>query len=370
MNQVGKPVLGNDLIGRNSELSLIKELLLAGQSVVIVAPRRMGKTSLMIELINQLKKQEFFITHIDVFSTSNIPTLARRIVESVFSNNKLDKYFRQALVNMADVFKNLKFKSEIEDFSFILEFNNKAKTDPLDLLADSLKLIDNYAIKNNTKMLAAFDEFGDIKKLDGDHIVKLFRSIIQLQQNTVFLFSGSYEAVMNELFVSKNSPFYRMTRIIELGNISNQNFIPYISKTLIDNNILVEDNRILQILNFTKGHPYYTQLYLQELIISAKLSADNQILTHQQSIEKLLIVEKSFLEKNWEDISRRKEDKIVLSHIANDVTSLYSTIDNKTVNIARSISSLKEQGVISSNNSIIIMNDPLFKEWIIKNILN
>jgi hypothetical protein len=106
------------------------------------------------------------------------------------------------------------------------------------------------------------------------------------------------------------------------------------------------------------------------LIISAKLSADNQILTHQQSIEKLLIVEKSFLEKNWEDISRRKEDKIVLSHIANDVTSLYSTIDNKTVNIARSISSLKEQGVISSNNSIIIMNDPLFKEWIIKNILN
>ncbi|MCF6280434.1 MAG: ATP-binding protein [Flavobacteriaceae bacterium] len=80
---------------------------MAGQSVVIVAPRRMGKTSLMIELINQLKKQEFFITHIDVFSTSNIPTLARRIVESVFSNNILDKYFRQALVNMADVFKNL-----------------------------------------------------------------------------------------------------------------------------------------------------------------------------------------------------------------------------------------------------------------------
>ncbi|MCF6280433.1 MAG: hypothetical protein L3J14_08810 [Flavobacteriaceae bacterium] len=51
--------------------------------------------------------------------------------------------------------------------------------------------------------------------------MKLFRSIIQLQQNTVFLFSGSYEAVMNELFVSKDSPFYRMTRIIELGNISN-----------------------------------------------------------------------------------------------------------------------------------------------------
>lgn len=370
MNQVGKPVLGNDLIGRDSELSLIKQLLLAGQSVVIIAPRRMGKTSLMIELINQMKKEAYFITHIDVFSASNIPTLARRIVESVFSNKKLDKYFRQALINIADVFKNTAFKSEIEDYSFILEFNNKSKTAPFDLLADSLNLMDSYAIKNERKMLAAFDEFGDIKKLDGEHIVKLFRSIIQLQKNTVFMFTGSYESVMNELFVSKNSPFYRMTRIIELGNISEDAFKPYIRKILIDNNINVDEIRIQQILSFTKGHPYYTQLYLQELIINAKLSPDMPILTHEQSIEHLLIVEKSFLEKNWEDISRKREDKIVLSHIAGETMNLYSTIDNKTINVARAISSLKEQGIISTIESSNIMNDPLFKEWIIKNILS
>lgn len=370
MNQVGKPVLGKDLIGRDQELRLIKELLLAGQSVVIIAPRRMGKTSLMIELINQLKAEEFFITHVDVFSVSNIPTLARRIVESVFSNKKLDKYFRQALINLADIFKNLSFKSEIEDYSFILEFNNKAKTAPLDLLADSINMIDSYAINNDKKMLAAFDEFGDIKKLDGEHIVKLFRSIIQLQKNTVFLFTGSYESVMNELFVSKSSPFYRMARIIELGNIRNEDFNPYIRKTLIDNNINVEELRIQQILSFTKGHPYYTQLYLQELIINAKLFPDKPRLTHEQTIEQLLTVEKSFLEKNWEDISKKKEDKIVLSHIASETTNLYSTINNKTVNIARAISSLKEQGIISTIESSNVINDPLFKEWIIRNILS
>lgn len=370
MNQVGKPVLGKDLIGRDQELRLIKELLLAGQSVVIIAPRRMGKTSLMIELIDQLKAEEFFITHVDVFSVSNIPTLARRIVESVFSNKKLDKYFRQALINLADIFKNLSFKSEIEDYSFILEFNNKAKTAPFDLLANSINMIDSYAINNDKKMLAAFDEFGDIKKLDGEHIVKLFRSIIQLQKNTVFLFTGSYESVMNELFVSKSSPFYRMARIIELGNIRDEDFNPYIRKTLIDNNINVEELRIQQILSFTKGHPYYTQLYLQELIINAKLFPDKQILTHEQTIEQLLTVEKSFLEKNWEDVSRKKEDKIVLSHIASETTNLYSTINNKTVNIARAISSLKEQGIISTIESSNVINDPLFKEWIIRNILS
>ena len=42
MNQVGKPVYGNNLIGRDKEIRLIKELILAGQSIVIIAPRRMG----------------------------------------------------------------------------------------------------------------------------------------------------------------------------------------------------------------------------------------------------------------------------------------------------------------------------------------
>lgn len=96
MNQAGKPVYGNNLIGRDKEIRLIKELILSGQSIVVIAPRRMGKTSLMIELIRQLKDEGYFTCNVDVFSTPNIPTLSRRITESVFANNKLDKHFRQA----------------------------------------------------------------------------------------------------------------------------------------------------------------------------------------------------------------------------------------------------------------------------------
>ena len=47
-----KGLLVNDLIGRDRELQLIKELIRAGQSVVIIAPRRMGKTS-------KIKKYEY-----------------------------------------------------------------------------------------------------------------------------------------------------------------------------------------------------------------------------------------------------------------------------------------------------------------------
>ena len=217
-------------------------------------------------------------------------------------------------------------------------------------------------------MLAAFDEFGDIKKLDGEHIVKLFRSVIQLQQNTTFLFSGSYESEMSELFVSKNSPFYRMTRIIELTNIDSHDFEIYLQRVFTENNIIIDSNRISEILLFTKGHPYYTQLYAQELLINYKLSDNKVLVSHEDILQQLLIVEKSFLESNWEDISRKRENKVVIATIAKGAVSIYSAIDNKKINIARAINNLKKQGLISMKDSSYVLNDPLFNEWINRNV--
>lgn len=99
------------------------------------------------------------------------------------------------------------------------------------------------------------------------------------------------------------------------------------------------------------------------------MNPDYQIPTHNQMIEQLLLVEKSFMEKNWEDISKKREDRIVLSHIASGVSSLYSVIDSKSVNIARALTSLKNQGIVSVADSTPKMLDPLFREWIIRNIL-
>lgn len=92
MNQVGKPVYGNNLIGRDKEIRLIKELILAGQSIVIIAPRRMGKTSLMIELIRQLKDEDYFTCNIDVFSVSNIARAVNNMKKQGLVSKKDSSY--------------------------------------------------------------------------------------------------------------------------------------------------------------------------------------------------------------------------------------------------------------------------------------
>ena len=49
-NITGQPVVGDDLYGRDYELKTLWERLEAGEHVLLLAPRRVGKTSLMLEL--------------------------------------------------------------------------------------------------------------------------------------------------------------------------------------------------------------------------------------------------------------------------------------------------------------------------------
>ena len=51
-NIIGQPVAGDDLYGREYELDRLWEQLEQGEHILMLAPRRVGKTSLMLELEN------------------------------------------------------------------------------------------------------------------------------------------------------------------------------------------------------------------------------------------------------------------------------------------------------------------------------
>lgn len=364
MLQVGKPVTGNNLIGRDDEIKLLIELLKSGQSIVIIAPRRMGKTSLVLELIAKFKEQGFYTAYTDLFSTPSIPRLAFQITESILANKKFDTAFRKTLNNISEVIQNIQFRQEIEDYSFIIDFKNKSNNDKWEVLENSIDFIETYAEKNKKHIIAAFDEFGDIKKLDGKEIVKLFRSKVQMQKSVSYIFSGSYESVMQELFVEKNAPFFRMARIINLGNIKEEAFSSYLKSLFKREKININEERISQLLSFSKGHPYYTQLYAQELIIQYKISSNQNLLTHNEMLEHLLIVEKNYLEKSWDELSKSTESRKVLTFLAAGEKNLYSKLNDRKINIPRALKKLRGLGIIYSSKKQYHFSDPLLQHWI------
>jgi AAA+ ATPase superfamily predicted ATPase len=293
--QAGKPVTGKDLIGREKEIDLIMTLLRQGQSVVLIGPRRFGKTSIVLEVLDRLKKDHHFTTYIDLFAVPDLRQLSEQITATVLANKKLDKVFRKFGKNISQVLKNIELKQVVEEFEFVLSYASP-ETDDWELLSESIDFIESYSLKYQKQIFCGLDEFGDISKLDGDRIVKLFRSKIQLQKNTAYIFSGSSESMMDSLFLKKNSPFYRLARIIEIGFIHEEDFYKYLERTFHELNISVTDLFINSILDFSNGHPYYTQLILQHIYIRQQLSPLSFKLDLDTILEELLVHERNYLE--------------------------------------------------------------------------
>ncbi len=72
----GRPVVGNLLIGRDALLDELGNILTIGQSVVLIAPRRYGKTSVALEILKRFKNKAYFIADIDIFDVTDKRHLA------------------------------------------------------------------------------------------------------------------------------------------------------------------------------------------------------------------------------------------------------------------------------------------------------
>lgn len=368
--QAGRPVLGTKLIGREEILKKIINYLISGQSVVLIAPRRFGKTSIVIEVLNRLKSKGLFTAYIDIFATPGKRILSEQITESILSNKKLHKAFANFRKNISSMMQQVEFKQTIEDFEFILSFADKNQ-DELTLLTNSLEFIENFAIKHNKHLICGFDEFGDIEKLNGKEIIKLFRSKIQLQKNTSYIFSGSQESVMEKIFITSKSPFYRFAKIIQINEIQPQIFVKYISKEFDKININISDKALTILMKFTNGHPYYTQLVCQHLeysVIGAKINNidRNNMLA---AIDDAFWSEINYIEKLWDELSTGREQTQVLLNIAERKQSVYSSLDLNKLNVSRALRKLRSKGIIRKENQYNILVDPMLKYFIRKDIL-
>lgn len=118
----GVPVVANDLVGRKEELKEITYLLRNGQSVVLIAPRRFGKTSLALAALQKLRRAGFLTANIDLFTIVGKRRLAENIVDKTLENRKVLKVISRIKTGISDALRNVEIKQIVEDYGFVLKF--------------------------------------------------------------------------------------------------------------------------------------------------------------------------------------------------------------------------------------------------------
>lgn len=158
-----------------------------------------------------------------------------------------------------------------------------------------------------------------------------------------------------------------MALVIHLGPIAPEVFTPFLNNAFASHRITKGDQLAGEILSFTGGHPYYTQLMAQQAILLHGANRKGS-LSFDAILEESLLLENDYLEKLWEPLVGNRQEKAVILALAEGVESLYGTLDRKRINVSRSLKQLTGSGLITAASPPAI-TDPLFRIWLRRRVL-
>ena len=243
----GTIVEGEYFTDRADELERIKQLLNSDNHLILISPRRFGKSSLVKKAVTQVARP---CISLNLQMVVSVEGLAAMILKEVFKLHPWEK-LKHLLSNFRVVPTiSTTPTGETIDITF------QATTDATVLIEDALQLVEKVSEKGES-MVVVFDEFQELMGLDKG-IDKRLRAIIQTQQHVNYIFLGSQESMMTEIFERKRSPFYRFGVLMHLDRIPHDNFSQYISERL-PADCGAKADVVEQILATTRCHPYYTQ---------------------------------------------------------------------------------------------------------------
>ena len=280
--QYGKVVTGSHFYDRKEMQKKVLNFLTSGQSFMIKAPRRYGKTSLIKEV---MRKNNIDCFSIDFRKTPRLEIFNDMLLEYVYSKMGIKGAIGQMKENAIAFLRQHKttvgIKTDI--FETSVEFFSNDKTSQDIRLTRALDFLENVAKELNTRFYVFFDEFQDVKKITSEFdILELMRGAIQHHEHICYIFAGSNMTMMTEVFENKKSPFYNFCRKLKLDAFDITELAKEIQAALRKKEIAFASDELLRsLLQRLKGHPANTMLVMG--IIESKMM-DNQKMMIDQAI--------------------------------------------------------------------------------------
>src|SRR5690606_17522532 len=118
------------------------------------------------------------------------------------------------------------------------------------------------------KFVIAFDEFQQILSYPEKNVEAILRSCIQSLKNVQFIFCGSHQHLMNEIFNNSKRPFYASCSNMSLQKIEASKYIEFCKYQFDKKKVIIEERAITYVLDKTNTHTYFVQKIFHELYAS------------------------------------------------------------------------------------------------------
>jgi uncharacterized protein len=198
-----------EAIRRKDEVRLLLDRAEGGHAMTVYAPRRMGKTSLLKQLIAAAERKKMPGVLVDLSDVLSVGDVAARLEQAYRGlPGRLARLVGRELGSLG-------ITTPIGGFSFQRRGQG---SDPIAVVHSLLEVPARIAEQTGRRLLIVLDEFQaliDLHGLDG-----VFRSHLQHQVQVSYVLCGSEPSLLRALFEDRSRPLYGQAQQLHLGRIS------------------------------------------------------------------------------------------------------------------------------------------------------
>jgi len=311
-----RPLPASQMIGRESDVRGVATALAAGTSLVVAGPRRTGKTSVCEAALVRAEADGLYTVAVDLFRIPTAAQLAETLVAQTVANRPALKRLVHAARRagrlageVAERSLTLKAQAELGEEIEIAFRPGLADRDPARYLEYALELPNRIARADGRHAIVFFDEFQEVANPrrpygDPDEMTKKMRAIFQRADECSFLFAGSVEHLLRDLFAPGERAFSQFGSFYDLAPISVDSWLEGLGERFAADGCTVRAGALERIVELGEGHPRATMLVAQRThLTSVMLGARTIDLTLvQQGFEAALDGDRPVNEQSVEHI--------------------------------------------------------------------
>jgi hypothetical protein len=366
----GDIVTGAAFADRTDEVSQLRTDVAGGQNVVVIAPRRTGKSSLMRVCVDALRAEGALVAECDLFAAPDKGRLVEQLTTALYrglltpfervGRRSLDFLRRMPVAPIATV--------DPEDGSLSFTLPQTLRRGDIDVTLERLlHLPGEVAAERGRRVALVLDEFQEVTRIDRD-LPRLMRAVFQLQPDVAHVYLGSHRHMLRRLFTERNEPLFRSAKVMELGPIPAPLFAPFIGERFAATGRSITPDAVARVLEITAGQPYDTQelcRFVWALAGEGTATAD----LVEPAFEQAVLAESARCATIWEALSPYQ--RLVLLAVAHESGRIYSEEYRHRhrlgppARVQKAVAALSERDLVAGGaRPGYTVPDPFLRAWL------
>lgn len=349
------------------EAQRLLKSVINGNNLVIISPRRMGKTGLIQFCYDKPEIRDAYYTFfIDILHTSSLKEFTYILGREIFRT--LLPLGRRMVGRFVSALRSISGKFGFDPLTGTPTFN--LELGDIERPEYTLDEIFRYLADADRPCIVAIDEFQQISKYPEKNIEAQLRTHIQKLSNCHFIFAGSERHMMQEMFLSSARPFYHSADILELKAIPRDIYVPFAMRLFADRGRSVDAADAGRVYDLFQGHTYYLQKTFNEAFADTPEGQQCTVEIIRTAIDNIVESNDTIFREILSTMPERQKQllyAIAREGEASGVTSAafirrHSLLSASSVQSA--LGRLREKDIVTVSGRTYTINDRLFAMWI------